>query len=401
MELDPSVIFTQDFVIIIVVPLTIYTLKMAWEQRHSLWDVDLTTADRHLLMQITMFVIMPIVVFFHECGHAVATLMCGGKIAEFHYGVLWGYVRPSGFFTAEQELVILLAGSGVQIAIGLLAFIISLFTTSPPVVALLTYVALWSIAGTAIVYAMMSALGMYGDWQLIYSSSVTSWIPYIATTHAIIVIALLYAFVGRAPALWFAARTRPNWENTRQLLLDDIKAAPRADLYLDLGWHYYSAGLLRFADEAADTALKMSPEFADPIYLKAWVEVERSKIERAQAILSELSHNPHASPVLQARSLMAIGQLEERLILTRAKNGPVPPEQWKKPLDAFTAAIKLTPEFGDPRFYRAHILNKAGLHMMALDELGDLENARWLDSRLGELVQKEIDLAIKLSDPAE
>lgn len=401
MDLSPSVIFTQDFMIIIVVPLMLYTIKSAWEQRHSLWDVDLTTADRHLLMQITMFVLMPIVVFFHECGHAAVTLLCGGKIAEFHYGVLWGYVRPSGFFTAEQELMILLAGSGVQIVIGLIAFIVSLFVTSPPVVALLTYLALWSIAGTAIVYAMMSALGMYGDWQLIYSTTATSWIPYIATVHAIIVIALIYAFIGKAPSLWFAARTRPNWENKRQLLLDDLREHPRADSYLDLGWHYYAAGLLRFADEAADTALKMSPDFADPIYLKAWIDVERNKIPQAQSMLSELSQNSNASTILKSRALMAVGQLEERVILTKTKNGPVPSEMWKMPIDVFTAAAKLTPEFGDARFYRARALNKAGLHMMALDELGELEHARWLDSRLSDLVQKEIDLAIKLSDPAE
>lgn len=399
--LDPSVIFTQDFVIIIVVPLMLYTIKMAWEQRHSLWDIDLTTADRHLLMQITMFVLMPVVVFFHECGHAVTTLLCGGKIAEFHYGVLWGYVRPSGFFTPEQELMILLAGSGVQIAIGLLAFVASLFIASPPVVAILTYLALWSIAGTAIVYALMSALGMYGDWQLIYSTPVTSWLPYIATIHAIIVIALIYAFTGKTPALWFAARTRPNWENKRQLILDDLKDHPSADRYLDLGWHYYAAGLFRFADEAADTSLKLNPKFADPIYLKAWIDVERNKIPQAQAILTELSQNPHASAILKSRSLMAVGQLEERVIQTKTKNGPVPPEMWKMPLEVFSAAARLAPEFGDARFYRARALNKAGLHMMALDELGQLENARWLDSRLGELVQKEIDLAIKLSDPAE
>src|SRR3982750_4591594 len=105
MDLDPSVIFTQDFTVIIVLPLMLYTIRSAWQQRHSLWDVDLTNDDRKLLMRLTMFVLMPIVVFFHECGHAAVALLTGGKIAEFHYGLLWGYVRPSGFFTPEQELI--------------------------------------------------------------------------------------------------------------------------------------------------------------------------------------------------------------------------------------------------------------------------------------------------------
>lgn len=401
MDLDPSVIFTQDFTVIIVLPLMLYTIRSAWQQRHSLWDVDLTNDDRKLLMRITMFVLMPIVVFFHECGHAAVALMTGGKIAEFHYGLLWGYVRPSGFFTPEQELIRHLAGSVVQILIGLIAFLASLLVTSPPIVALLTYLALWSIAGTAIGYALMSALGMYGDWQLIYSTPVVSWIPYIATIHALLVIALLYAFFGKAPSLWFAGRTRPNWENKRQLLLDDMRTNDTADAHLDLGWHYYQGGLDKFAEDETNTALKMNPKFADPLYLQAWIQVERDKIPKAQKLLTELSENPDASPILQSRALMAVGQLEETVIRNKTKNGPVPPEMWKVPLEAFTAAAQRTPEFGDPRFYRARALNKAGLHMLALDELEGLGECKWLDSKLSNLVQKEIDIAIKLTSPAE
>jgi len=242
---------------------------------------------------------------------------------------------------------------------------------------------------------------MYGDWQLIYTSPVVSWVPYIATVHAIIVAALLYAFLGKAPALWFAGRTRPNWENKRQLMLEGLKANPSADAHLDLGWHYYQAGLSKLAEEESEVALKMNPQFADPLYLQAWIQVERNKIPKAQELLTELSQNPNASTILQSRALMAVGQLEETVISTKTKKGPVPPEMWKLPLEAFTAASQITPEFGDPKFYRARALNKAGLHMLALDELEQLSDCRWLDPKLSNLVQKEVDLAIKLSSPEQ
>ena len=88
--MDPFFSSSQDFLIIIVLPLMVMTLRSAWIERQTLWDANVTARDRDLLMRITMFVLMPIVVFLHECGHAAAILQFGGKIAKFHYGILWG-----------------------------------------------------------------------------------------------------------------------------------------------------------------------------------------------------------------------------------------------------------------------------------------------------------------------
>jgi hypothetical protein len=243
---------------------------------------------------------------------------------------------------------------------------------------------------------LMSVLGMYGDWVAIYNTTVRSWIPYIATIHGLIVVSLLYALYGKAPKLWFVCRTRPVWAVKRKKVVDELKLHPSADLWLDLAWLYYEVGLDRFAQEASETALKLSTTFADPLYLQAWLEVNRGKVANAQKLLTELSNNTDASPILKVRSLMSVGQLEEAEIRKRTHNGPVPPEMWKMPLEAFTAASLITPELCDPKFYRASTLNKAGLHMLALDELEQLHDCKWLDPRLSDLVQIEIGLARKL-----
>ena len=399
--MDPFFSSSQDFLIIIVLPLMVMTLRSAWIERQTLWDANVTARDRDLLMRITMFVLMPIVVFLHECGHAAAILQFGGKIAEFHYGILWGYVVPSGIFTPEQILTIYLAGNVVEILCGLLALLAAFIVTSPPVVAVLIYLAIWSISGTAIVYAMMSTLGMYGDWVAIYNTSVRSWIPYIGTIHAVIVVLLLWALYGKAPRLWFVCRTRPLWAKKRSALLADLNSHPTAEGYLDLAWLYYEAGLDSFAQEACEKSLAIEPQFADPLYLQAWLQVNRGKVAKAQELLTALSTNTHASAILKARSLMSVGQLAEDQIKKQTHNGPVPPEMWKVPLEAFTAASLIEPELGDPRFYRARTLNKAGLHTLALAELEDLSNCKWLDPKLGDMVHVEIGLARKLQTPQQ
>lgn len=399
--MDPIISSSQDFLMLIVLPLMLLTLKSAWTERRTLWDADVTTRDRDLLMRITMFVLMPIVVFFHECGHALATLYFGGKIAEFHYGILWGYVVPSGIFSPDQTLVIYLAGNVVEILCGLIALLLAFVVTSPPVVAVLVYLAIWSISGTAIVYALMSVMGMYGDWIAIYNTPVRSWIPYIGTIHAVIVGGLVYGLYGRAPRLWFAMKTRPAWANKRRALLNELALHPSPELYLDLGWVYYEAGLDQFAEDACNQSLKLDAFFADPLYLKAWLLVNRGRADQAQSALTELSNNRNASLILRTRSLMAVGQLAEDQIKKHTKNGPVPPEMWKTPLEAFTAAINITPELGDPRFYRARTLNKAGLHTTALEELQALGDLKWLDSRLSQLVQVEINLARQSLTPSQ
>lgn len=391
--MDPFLSKSQDFLIVIVLPLMVMTIYSANKERQSLWDSTVTARDRDLLMRLTMFVLMPIVVFLHECGHAAAILLFGGKIAEFHYGLLWGYVVPSGFFTPEQILIIYLGGNVVEIICGLLAFLAACFISSPPVVALLIYLAVWSISGTTIVYALMSVLGMYGDWVAIYNTAVRSWLPYIAVCHAILVLSVLYALYGKAPRLWFAKKTRPEWARRRHAMLAKMATPPTEENYLDLAWIDYEAGLDSLAADSVKKARHISPALADAIYLQGWLEVNRGNIDKAKSLFTEVSQNPQTGTILQARALMAIGQLEEDRIKKQYGGHEPPADAWKSPLEAYTAASLAEPELADPRFFRARTLNKAGLHKEAIAELEAIDDYKWLDPSLGKMTQVELSLA--------
>ncbi|HEY9676607.1 MAG TPA: hypothetical protein V6C76_01295 [Drouetiella sp.] len=375
------------------------TLVKAWRERQTLWDNYVSKEDRDLLLRLTLWVLMPVFVLLHECGHAAATLLFNGKIAEFDYGFFWGKVVPSGFFTPEQDLIITLAGSVVELICGIISLIAAVNLTSPPVVRLLVYLGMSTLFQTAIGYPMLSLTGMYGDWIQIYTTQAQSWIPWIATVHGIVIAAFLYAVYAKAPKLWFCEKTNPEWAERLRVKLEEIKAKPSEDLYLDLAWLFFEVDLNSFAQHAVDAARTKNPQFVDPLYLEAWIKIGQKKTAAGLASLEELSKNPAANALLQTRALMSIGIVEESEIARKTRGGPIPREMLKRPLDVYTEAAKLSPQLCDPRFYRARTLNKVGLHTTALEELEALTDCNWLDSKLPGLVHDEIDKARRLSSP--
>jgi tetratricopeptide (TPR) repeat protein len=347
-----------------------------------------------------MFVLMPIVVFLHECGHAAAIILFGGTIAEFHYGLLWGYVRPNGLFTPEQILIIYLAGNVVEVICGVLCLLGAAICNSPPVVACLVYLGIFAIAGTTIFYAIISCLGMYGDWTAIYNTSVTSWLPYIAVCHAFFVITILYAMIGNAPRLWFTCRTRPNWETKWRIMKDAVKKAPSPEKYLDLGWMYYDQGLTNLAKDALKKARSLKANDVNMDYLEGWIKVAERKPDAGKRIFSQITQNQAVTPFMKASSFIAIAEIEEEKVKTMSRGGPVPGKMWASTLEAYTAAELADPTLGDAKYHRARLLNKVGLHTEAKTELLKIEDAKWSDPELAELVQVEYDLASH-NQPAE
>ncbi len=197
---------SQDWYCWLIVPLMVVTVIDLFKNWRSIWDAEVTNRDRAILMKTAMFLLLPIAVFFHELGHAWATLKFGGTIAEFHYGILWGYVIPDGVFTLPQILIIYLAGNIVELVIGIVAIVASCIVSSPPMITLLTYFGLLSIGGTIILYPALSFTGMYGDWIAIYSSPLKQWTDTILAIHISLVLLLLGAMYSKATKRWYASR---------------------------------------------------------------------------------------------------------------------------------------------------------------------------------------------------
>ncbi len=143
-------LYSHDVTVWLMIPIMIYTAVLLKRNWASIVDENLTSVDRHVLKQASMLLVLPAVVLIHELGHVVAILLMGGTIKDFHYGVLWGSVTPDGSFNSAQFLTIFLSGNAIQVLTGLIFLQIAVMATTPWVVAICTYSALWSIGETLI-----------------------------------------------------------------------------------------------------------------------------------------------------------------------------------------------------------------------------------------------------------
>ena len=359
-----------DWLNLLFVPLMIITATQLRRNWASIWDNDLTSEDRYLLLRTVIFLLLPAVVLFHELGHGAATIMFGGKIREFHYGFLWGYVVPAGKFTVDQLVWTYFAGNLVQILIGIVAIAGAAFAKSPPVVALLVYFGLWTMAGTAIFYALMSFTGLYGDWLAIYTAPAPALTLSIAIFHGIIVLFILFCLYDSRAKLWFIRRTRPQWLPEQQALWARIAADPSADNWVNLGWSFYRVGLNSQAEEYLRLAQTRDGGLPEAQMLRAALAFRKGDFKAASAMLTEVAAAPAADDDLRHRALVTLASCQVRL------------NEKEQALQTFDQAAALNPSVADPHFFKAMILLDQGKEDAALAELMACRGLTWVDPTL-------------------
>lgn len=385
-----------DWQIVVWVPLAIVTANEVRKNWRQIFDQDLSMADRAALQKINIFFLIPLIVLLHEIGHSLAILWAGGKIGEFHFGVWWGYVVPIGRFDDAQTLIIYLAGSAVQILVGFLCLLAAVFLRSPPIVALLIYCGLYSIAGTIIIYTLLSFAGMYGDWVAIYSSPLKDWVKVIGSVHLVMVAGLLYLLYGTYPKLWFSGKTRPKWYKDYLRARDNVEKEPTAVNYLSLAWTYYLVGLEKLTHKTLDIVEEKDPELLERYILSGCLKQGRGDIDGAVRDFEQMSESPSATPLQRLRALMSVGHALADKVEREVKPGEaLTANDYSHVIEAYEQAQAADGSFADPRFYKATVLNKAGLHKEAEKELKDLQGSKWLDPALSELFGQEMQVARK------
>jgi hypothetical protein len=384
------IIKLQDYLALAMVLVSVITLVNMFKEWKHLWDDNLTDNDRSLLMRIAAFVVMPIIVLFHEGGHALATICFGGRVQEFHYGFFIGNVVSSGDFTELQSLLITLAGNVVQILCGLVALVVALVSTSPPVVALSVYVVFWAIGGTLVAYTILSLFGMYGDWMAIYSSPLTKVVYTIAIIHIISVIALCWLAYTEKPRLWFARKTKPSMVEREKELLLQLEEKQSIENYLQLAWFYYEMGVEKEAEKYVNLIEKLSPTEPGHLLLKGYLLKSSNELAKAQTAFLQCAQNQYADDSLKCRANLEIGDCEVRRVMTEARGGPVDPKLWNRAIEAYTLACQAKTDECAPYFYRGKLYAKQNLYNLAEQDLAKVLQLQCSDTNLSELAKAEL-----------
>lgn len=258
-----------DLLSLLYVALGIRAIWTLIKNRRAFTDDALTSFDRQLANQIAFFVFIPIGVFFHELGHAVATYQVGGTIdwfgGGFHYALFYGYVIPEGRFTVLQDWWIALSGNLVSVIYGFLPLIFLRLRNKAWIkFTILSFARIqlgWSLVG----YPLLTFAGFEGDWTTIYFTSLLVSVP-LFVSHVALVAALWLIDRSVRVRRWEVSLYAGADEHIRRL---DAAMAARpgaANPLLSRGDFFASQGQSELAMADYRAALKADPQNPRALY---------------------------------------------------------------------------------------------------------------------------------------
>ena len=172
---------------------TIVSINVLWRlctNWGSFWDDKVTAADGQLADAIAVFLLIPIGVFFHEVGHALATLQMGGTVEDFQWRIFWGYVVPGGSFTLPQWWWLAFSGNLVSILLGAIAFPLARLTRRQILQLMLLTFGRVQLVYSLVLYPLISFVGQRGDWLLIYNWSIWPYAQFTLVIHVLLLMGL-------------------------------------------------------------------------------------------------------------------------------------------------------------------------------------------------------------------
>lgn len=210
------------------------TVRQRWAELKQ--ATSLTAEQKGLIDQAAFYLAVPVGVFVHESGHALAILLFGGRVVEFGYRFFWGYVLPAGTFTPAENWFIAIAGTLGSLAFGLLVWLLTRRRAISSLIHFGLDVLRYQIYFSLIIYPLFTLLSLFGDWRFIYDFRAT---PLLSGLTAVAHVGLLARFWQARQRGWFeggltAALPKPtseadgNFSTGSQLDLDQIRALRQA-----------------------------------------------------------------------------------------------------------------------------------------------------------------------------
>ncbi len=282
----------------------IWTAARNWR---AFSDEQLTAPDRHLARELAFFIFVPIGVFLHEVGHALATIQVGGQVVGFHYAFFYGYVVPRGNFTELQDWWIALSGNLISIGLGLLA--IPLAVALPKTWQKYTALAFarWQLGWSLIGYPLLTLAGFQGDWITIYGSIPIFIAAPLFVTHAAFVLALWQ--IDRLPAVkrWEMSMFAGVTERLRPLD-GAIAARPGApEPLIERGNLFAEQAQFALALDDYRAALKREPQNARAHFNMAQVRLQQKRIGDAEKHFRAALARGESDPNLVAAAHYGVG----------------------------------------------------------------------------------------------
>ena len=145
-------------------------VRKRWNQ----WVAEpLQPWKRRIGEDIAFYIGVPIGVFIHELGHAIAVWMFGGRVLEFGFFFFWGFVLPDRVFPDVQEWIVSAAGTWGSLLFALIVAVAFWNHSSSAVRFAARRTARFQVYFALIYYPLFTAAFQFGDWRTIYDFDAT------------------------------------------------------------------------------------------------------------------------------------------------------------------------------------------------------------------------------------
>jgi tetratricopeptide (TPR) repeat protein len=165
-----------------------------WQRLWQKWEAwqsgPLTAKRKGVAEEASFYVAVPIGVFLHELGHALAVVAFGGRVLEFGFFFFWGYVLPQGEFTAVEHWIIASAGTWGNLLFALAVWLAWRHRPSSFVQYLMLRTIRFQIFFALIYYPIFTLLLQIGDWRTIYDFAATPWLSGITAVSHLLILAI-------------------------------------------------------------------------------------------------------------------------------------------------------------------------------------------------------------------
>ncbi|MFN8471591.1 MAG: tetratricopeptide repeat protein [Anaerolineae bacterium] len=319
--------------------LAIYVAFDLYKNWDTFWDDDITPQERMSATRVAIFILVPIGVLLHECGHALAVWQLGGRVVEFNWSFLSGYVVPEGNFSPLGDWWIYFSGNLVSIMLGLGALLVLLLPVRSMVKFLAVTFAEVELFMSLIGYPALSLLGVEGDWVGIYGIPPTPIKLVIAVLHVGLLVVLIWAIRDPRVRKWRLLLSRD--AERRVGALEARIAAEPSNLQprLELATYYRQQGEPALARQTLADAVVAFPSDPNALLAAGTMAEESKKPQQAVAYYQQaLDQIPPGAQA--ARVAMRLGQLYTTM------------DRPSEAVAAFSRAIESGPPSAEARYWR-------------------------------------------------
>ncbi len=258
--------------------------RVLWRKWAAWQDKPLTAVRKQVAEQAAFFVAVPISIFIHEAGHAVAVLAFGGQVLEFGFFFFWGYVLPAGEFSPLQYWIIASAGTWGNLLFALGVWWAWRGSASRFVRYLMLRTVRFQIFYALIYYPIFTRVVQVGDWRTIYDFTQTPWLSGIT---AVLHIGILAIHIWGDRQGWYEMAAVEDREEAEMLAKIEAHLHAHPDELTTLTEYVErlrQGGAINQAQRLTNQTLRRHPTWAEGYLLRALSKSQNTKTIPAAAV---------------------------------------------------------------------------------------------------------------------